>query len=475
MLFQRLGLPALLLLSTMPVAHSLTLEEYLTEVREKNGNFKGLEKSAAAKELRGDEASLVFKPSFFLNGEYSDDQRPTLAPAFQGQQTLRHTLSAGLNQTFRTGTKAAISYNYYQTKINGVDGGLVRTPKFFDVAPKLEISQSLWRNFLGSEFVANEQVQLAQVESQRFNELFSYKQLNVQAENAYWRLYFAQTTLKVQEESLQRARRLRDYNKNKLSSNLIDESDLIQSEANLQSREIEYQDTISDINAAQREFNSLRQNEGEVNLEGTKGRNSSYILEASLPKKMKMREDVKAALANTKVAKANSVLGTERNRPNLELYGSYSINGRDKMYSNASEQAFEATRPYSIVGVRFTTPLDFGSMNDYKKAYAQEANAAEMTYQRKIYEVDRNYEILVQRFEDFKKRLKLAMRLIEVQDKKFKTEQRRFTQGRTTTFQVVQFEQDLANTEIIRLRYERELILVYNELKLYSGVEYEQQ
>lgn len=473
MLFQRLGLPAVLLLSSIPVAQALTLEEYLVEVREKNGNFKALEKSTSAKELRKDEASLFFKPSFFLTGEYSDDQRPTLAPAFQGQQTLRHTLRGGLSQNFRTGTKAAISYNYYQTKINGTTGGLVQNPKFFDVAPMLEVSQSLWRNFLGKEFAANEQVQLAQLEAQRYNELFTYKQLNIQAENAYWRLYFAQTTLKVQEESLQRARRLRDYNQNKLRSNLIDESDLLQSEANLQSREIDYQDTISDINAAQKEFNSLRQSEGQVNLEGTKGRNSSYILEATLPKKMTMREDVKAALANTKVAKANSELGVEKNRPSLELYGSYSINGRDKMYSEATDQAWGATRPFSVVGVRFTTPLDFGSMNDYKKAYAQEANAAEMTYQRKIYEVDRNYEILRQRFEDFKKRLKLAVKLIDVQQNKFKTEQRRYQQGRTTTFQVVQFEQDLANTELIRLRYERELILVYNELKLYSGVEYE--
>ncbi|WP_408097177.1 TolC family protein [Peredibacter sp. HCB2-198] len=473
MLFQRLGLPTLLLLSSIPVAQALTLEEYLTEVRERNGNFRGLNISVKAKESRKDEATLFFKPSFFLTGEYSDDQRPTLAPAFQGQQTMRHTLRAGLSQNFRTGTKAAISYNYYQTKINGTEGGLVRTPKFFDVAPMLEVTQSLWRNFLGKEFEANEEVQLAQVEAQRLNDMFTYKQLNMQAENAYWRLYFAQTTLRVQEESLARARKLRDWNKGRFSSNLIDESDLIQSEANLQNREIEYQDTLSDINAAQKEFNSLRQMEGDVNLEGTKGRSSAYILDATLPSKMKMREDVRAALANTKAAQANSQLGVERNRPTLELYGQYSINGRDKFYSEATDQAFGATRPYSIVGVRFSAPLDFGAQSDYRKAYAQESKAAEMTYQRRLYEVDRNYEILSQRFEDFKKRLKLAIKFVEVQDKKYKTEQRRYQQGRTTTFQVVQFEQDLANTELIRLRYERDLILVYNELKLFSGEEYE--
>jgi outer membrane protein TolC len=474
--FQRVITVSSLLLLTIPMAGALTLEGYMSEVKTKNAGIIGLKTSVEAKSLRRDEGSLFFKPSFFLTGEYYDDQRPTNAPTFQGTQTLRHTLRAGLSQNLRLGTKVAVSYNYYKTQINGANPGLLPNRKFFDVAPQIEISQSLWRNFLGSEFEANETIVNAQVEVQRFNDLFTFKQVLMNAENAYWRLYVAQTSLTVQEQSLERAKKLRDWNLNRYKSNLTDESDVVQAEASLQSREIEYQDTLTEIQSALRDFNSLREVQGEmINLEGTMGKDSSYILEASLPGKMKLREDVRAYLAQRKIAEASARLGSERNRPNLELYGTYSVNGRDAQYHDAYDQAVGATRPFSIVGVRFTTPLDFGAMSDYKKSYAQETTAAELQYKRKSYEVEREWEILNERFVNFKKRLKLAQKMVQVQERKLTTEKRRFNQGRTTTFQVLQFEQDFANSQLLKLRYERELISVYNHLKLFSGDEYDQQ
>jgi outer membrane protein TolC len=454
-------------------AQALTLDQYLDQVGLKNGAVRGSQLSAKAKSLRQDEGSLFFKPSFFLTGEYYDDQRPTNAPVFQGTQTLRHTLRTGLSQNLRTGTRATLSYNYYKTQINGADANLLPNRQFFDIAPTLEITQSLWRNFLGSEFEASELAQNAQTEAQRYNDEFRYKQLMTQAENAYWRLYFAQESLKVQKESLERAKRLRDWNADRVRNNLVDESELLQAEANLQNREMEYQDTLTEVDTALREFNSIRESDGDINLEGSKDRAGEYILSAVLPTKAPVREDVLATLAGTKAANANAELGNQRNKPNLELYGSYSINGRDAQYADARDQAFTATRPFSIVGVRFTTPLDLGSMSDYRQAYAQEVVASEMNYKRKAFEVEREWEILSERFENFKKRLRLSIKLEKVQEKKLLTEKRRYNQGRTTTFQVLQFEQDFANAQLLKLRNERELITVYNQLKLFSGVSHE--
>jgi outer membrane protein TolC len=474
----QLLIPFFCLLIIAPISVSaLTLEDYLEEVREKNGAVRGLKISTEAKTLRRFEGSLFFRPSFFLNSEYYDDQRPTNAPTFQGTQTLRHTLRGGLSQSFRTGTKATFSYNYFKTQINGVNPALIPNRKFFDVSPQIEITQSLWRNFLGSEFEASEKAQIALVDAQKWNDQYLAKQILLNAENAFWRLYVAQTSLIVLEDSLERAKKIRDWNANRVRNNLTDESDLVQSEANLQSREINLQDIKTEIDTALRDFNSFRQVEGEeVNLEGTKGKDSSYILDAALPPKIKIREDVRAFLANKELALANAELGRQRNRPNLDLYASYSINGRDaNSYRDAHDMAMTNTRPFSIYGIRFTMPLDISALNDYKKAYAQEVTASDLQFKRKQYEVDREYEILRERFENFKKRLKLTQRMVQIQEKKLTVEKRRYGQGRTTTFQVLQFEQDFAETQLLKLRYERELITVYNQLKLFSGVEYDQQ
>ena len=92
-----------------------------------------------------------------------------------------------------------------------------------------------------------------------------------------------------------------------------------------------------------------------------------------------------------------------------------------------------------------------------------------MAFKRKSYEVDKEWDILLQRFQNFKKRLQLTQKLEKVQEKKLSQEKRRYNQGRTTTFQVLQFEQDFANSQLLKLRNERELIIVYNQLKLFSG------
>ena len=57
----------------------------------------------------------------------------------------------------------------------------------------------------------------------------------------------------------------------------------------------------------------------------------------------------------------------------------------------------------------------------------------------------------------------------EIQKKKLNSEKNRYSKGRTTTFQVLQFEQDFANAQLMKLRNEQELIIVYNQLKMFSG------
>lgn len=450
-------------------AQDLTLENYLRDVELKNGGVRGTTMSSEALKLRQDEGSLFFRPSFFLTGELMDDQRPTTAPVFQGTQTLRQTLRAGLLQNFRTGTKTTLSYNYYKTQINGASPTVLPNKMFFDVAPMLEVTQSLWRNFLGKEFEATEVVQNAATEAQKYRDQFQLKQTMMQARNAYWRLYFAQRSLRVQEESLERAVKLRDWNRNRVRSNLVDEAELLQAEANLQNREMEHQDTLTEVATALREFNSIRESDEPVDLSVQNDRESEYILGANLPQKGKVREDILATIALNRVSQAQAEIGTEKYKPNLELYGNYSINGRDKQYADAREQAFAATRPMSVVGVRFVTPLDFGAVADYKKSYAQEKVANEIKLKRKVFEVEKEWEILAERFNNFRERLKLTQKLEKVQERKLLSEKRRYNQGRTTTFQVLQFEQDYANAQLLKLRNERELLVVYNQLMLFSG------
>lgn len=459
-------LPLLFIVISLP-SYALTLDEYLGQVRLNNEGVRGARLGQEAKALRTNEGSLYFRPSIFFNAEFSDDKRPTIAPSFQGNRTIRESYSAGLSQNFRTGTKAALSYNIYKTDIRGSQ---VALPMFYDVAPKIEVSQSLWRNWLGREFEGTEIAQNSQIEANRLNDQFNVKQLLIKAENAYWRLVFAEESLKVQKESLARAAKLRDWNSSRMRNNLVDEADYLQAEANLQNRELELETASIELETAKKEFNSIRQSNDEVTLLDNSSSDRAFLMNASLPEKSGIREDVLIAIENQKIATANSALGFERNKPNLEVYGSFSLNGRRRDYGDSYDMANDGKNAWTIYGLRFTTPIDFGALSDYRKGYAQEKVAAELNSRRKTFEVDREYDILSQRFDLFKKRLKLSKRMEEVQLKKLTSEKRRFNQGRTTTFQVLQFEQDYANTQLLTIRNESELVAAYNQLKLYTGV-----
>ncbi len=332
-------LTPLLLLACLNV-HALTLDEYLAQVQQNNDAVKGAVKGEEAKSLRKNEGGLLFKPSFFLSGEHSDDKRMTLATAFQGNRTIRNTYRAGLSNTFETGTQASLSYNIYRTEIMGTQPGFVPRPIFTDVAPLFELTQSLWKNWLGKETKSKVEIQNSQNEAARLTDQYNYKQLMVQAENTYWKLYFTQSRLKVQEESLARTKKIRDWNYDRFKNNLVDEADYLQADANYQGFEVDYQTALAEIDAAKREFNSIRQAEGDAELTGSSAPDTSYIMTASVPKKMEVREDVMIALTNQRVAEANSQLGIERNKPNLEVYGQYSLNGRDRQYGKSDTMAW---------------------------------------------------------------------------------------------------------------------------------------
>ncbi len=454
-------------------AQAYTFEDYLKEVQRKNSGLQAASKSIKGTTLRMNEAHLYDRPSFFFNSQYLDDQRPTAVPAFQGTETVLATYQAGVTQQFIFGTKATLSYNIAHTAINGASPALVPQTSFYDMSPKLEVSMSLWKNWWGREIRAGEDLTQGQAELVQNSEKFRYKQLLMMAELNYWRLALAQQTVKVQAESLDRSTKIRDWNYARFHKGLADESDYLQSSSALTARELDYQTALMEERSAARAFNTLREIDAEVVHEELSGPDNRDLRSLAIPVRAGNREDVEAALAQKKIAQAQAALGEEKNKPTLEVYGSYSLNGRDNTSDPAMNQSLSKDHPAGILGVRFNTPLDLGNTIDNKNGYAQEKIAARLNYERKLYEQEREWKDLVNRFKDYQDRLLLVQKMEDAQKEKFLKEKIRLNRGRSTTFQMLQFEQDYANAQLLKLKNEADLIGTYAQLKLFSGVIYE--
>ena len=74
-------------------ADSLSLKDYLNQVKQKHLGFQASQLiSEGAKEREG-EASLLTSPNLIANLQYLDDQKPTNNPAFLGNRTVYQNYS----------------------------------------------------------------------------------------------------------------------------------------------------------------------------------------------------------------------------------------------------------------------------------------------------------------------------------------------------------------------------------------------
>jgi outer membrane protein TolC len=181
-----------------------------------------------------------------------------------------------------------------------------------------------------------------------------------------------------------------------------------------------------------------------------------------------LRLDVKAAQELAKVAEGNAQLGKERNSPTLDLFGTLATNGRTDQWNSAVSDSFKTKYPTFTVGLKFQTSLDVGQVFENQRSYTSEKKAAELTYRRKAFEEERDYQDLKKKFEETKDRLRLCFGIEEVQEKKLAREKERLKLGRSVTYQVIMFEQDFASAELLRLKTQGELLGLVTQLNLFG-------
>lgn len=450
-------------------SQALTLNDYIAQVTGQNDSARASQLSARGSMLRKEEGSLPFKTNLYANADYSDDQRLTGAPVFQGKQTMVRRYEAGFSQRFRFGLDASLGYLQQHTSIQGVSPSLVRFSDYFDQQFRLTLTQSLWRNWLGKEFQSQERAQVEAAKALSYSEQFKLRLLEADARVAYWTLLQARANVIVQQDAVERAQKIRESNKRKTERQLTDKIDLLQSDANVEFRQLQLRQAQQDLTRTARAFNLLRNVEGEeVETELTSVLTKIEIENLSVPTKGEMREDVKAALAQSLAEKAQAEAAAELSKPRFEVYAQLSTNGKDNNWSKSYQQINTNVYTQNAVGLRFTAPLDVASLDNNRTGRGMEAQAAELRYKRKVFEVDREWVDTLTRYNDAKERLVLARKIEEAQKAKTTHERSRLGQGLTTTFQTLTFEQDYADAQLNRLRAETELLSLHARLQVFA-------
>ena len=450
-------------------AGNLSLEEYLSQVRAGHLGVKaGVEAGVGAAE-RADEGNLMFMPSLFANAQWMVDEKETSNVALQGRKTTYNSYSFGITEMTPAGLTAKLGYTLGYAAIEGANALYVPVPKGYEGRLSIELSQPLWRNFFGSEMRAIRDMQRAQALAASYGESYRGRMLLAEAEVAFLRLSLARDTVAIQRDSLARSEKLRDWNARRVRTMLADKADLYQSEAALQGRRLELRMALDEELAAARAFNTargLQKDEVEEMLEKIP---SDMIARLPAPSRGELRDDVRSAREQQEAAVRGADVARQKHLPSLEVFGSYTLNGKDAASGEAMSETFKTDYPTKAVGLRLTAPLDWWDISGARAGYAREQAAAGLNYQRKIFEQDREWNDLSVRLEDAKRRLVLAREMETIQHDKLMHERDRLGRGRTTTFQVLMFEQDYAAAQLTHLKMQNEILQITARMKTFGG------
>ena len=478
---QRFFLPLFLFFSFLfQAAASLGLEGFLSQVREGNLDYRAFEGNSQGAGLRADEANLLTRPQLYGELSYAEDKgeikaldsgRMEPSSALQGNDARVTQARLGVVEQFGFGLNAKLSYGYAKFDLNGAPNipGISTSHSLVYLArPQLELSIPLYKNLLGSEIRSKQSALQEQGKAKEYIESFKAKMLLAEAESIYWKLSLAQALVKSSQENFERAQKMMGWSKRRKNLGLADEAQSLQAEANLQLRQLEMQSATDEERASRRRFNSLRGVVGDSVNEGLTEPATQMLNELKVVDKYVEREDLKAARASLKIAKASAQLSKEQFKPSVDLVGLYAWNGNNSDRKKAQDEALGSDHSAYAVGLKFTMPLDVFTLSRQQQGYNLEEKSAELSVQRKEFEGQKDWDDLRLRFVEGRERFKILTKLEEVQKKKLLRERDLQGRGRSTLFQVLQYESEYANSQFTRTRAQVDLLSLYALLKTYN-------
>jgi outer membrane protein TolC len=468
---------------------ALSLESFLSQVKRENPGLNGALLSSQGAELRQNEGSLLVSPMVFSEFKLSRDAKISQI-SFLGFDALdSKTFSIGVSQKTLFGLDAKLHYDifslYYANPVSlftipGFSSGGIQT-SYANASPVLEISQSLWSNSFGKSTQANQDLHEAQALASNYAAKFQAKTELSMAEGRYWALAAARQAVQVQKEALDRAQKIYTWNQRRVRLHLADPSDELQAEALMQSRKLDLLAAQNQVREASRGLNSARNIDSDAVQEDLPALDAKLTDGMIIPTRTAVREDIKAAQQASRAAVAGAVIAEQTDRPTLDVFGSFSLNGQPApsagvpagflAYNNAGDAmgaSFSFNRPSFAVGLRFSASLDFGTACRSREGWRLEQVAAEKSLDKKQFDHDQEWKNLTESWTEATNRLELSKKLETIQAKKLEAERSRLQKGRTTTYQVLLFEQDYLLTQLARIRDQSTLLNLMARMKTFG-------
>lgn len=431
--------------------NSLTLEQYLLQVKQTNDNFKSNALLEEAGVKKSKEGFLTLSPHLIAEAGYLNDSQPPVSEPLSGRKTIMENYNIGIAKKFSTGTSVKVEYNNSYTDITEPSPSLVYHDEFWYTKPIISVEQPLFRDWLGKETKALISLKNSQAKANKHIKRFENKKIVMDATNVYWDLATLNENINIKRQSVDRSKKLLDWVNNRTNLGLSNKSDLLQAKSALLQRKYELQALLDLKKSKSRLFNALRNIKSDnlnENLTTYKDVRIYTFKPADKNLPPGIREDLKAKYQTQIMSISQAEISTQNITPNVDLKLQYYPSGRDTHYNHTAEEAWRRKHNTYAIKLNFDMPIDLNLNNNLISANKAEKHAAQLAYARAKFDVENEWKLLTEQYELLSNQLNLAKELEQTQEEKLKNEQELLKNGRTTTFNVLQFEQDLLNSQM---------------------------
>lgn len=391
-----------------------------------------------------------YEPMISLRVGKTDIRTSDVNPIL-GTVTKKETLNVGLNKKFYY-TGGMLSLDWENEKDDS-DSIFKSFNPSYDSNITFSYTQPLLKNFAG--YNDRRTIKMSKL-SEDIADLSLILLKNVlvnQVEKEYLSLNFAKENLNAQKASLERAKKLLSINKKKLEDGLLEEVDIIATEAAITIREASSllaEDSVEDAKDSLKRIIGIT-NEKEYSF-------ATETLGEFEHKKINEEETIKKATSQSpdlkiieKIIEINSfdtLIKRNERLPSLDLVGQYGLGNISQKWGDNYSAITSGDNPTWYLGLSLNIfPLRRLASSALKQSeYAQKKNIAD--FEDIKLSVITECKGITRRINTQALYVNAALKSFKLQEKKLSLEEIKFNQGRSSIQWLLAYQDDLSNAEI---------------------------
>lgn len=427
--------------------HALSDLEFEKILIDQNSEFKALHMKLEALKDNSEEADSLFAWQLYGGLGVRVDEAPSSDPSFLYDSITTINSEVGFQRLSPWGLETKLSLNSIRTDISQGDAG--QGPfdsKTWQSQPSVELRLPLISGGFGRKLRAEHEALTLQKRTEALLAEIELDQKFQEAKTLFWSTVLQYETIASQKESLERIKKIFNIAQAQSKRNLEASSNLLQARSALEQTELELQ--VAQLRGAQLEklLSIVLSRFSNLSLPTYDFSKFSKISEGEHRGGVSAQDRL-ASLSQALQTRLAGV-GYEESRPRLDLISTYSQDGRDSALGTALGESLKPSDPTLFVGLQWRIPLDGGIA---QRSRARQLAIGQAATLRKAY-VERDLtpalsQDLVSQYNRSVDLMAMTRKLEQTQVEKINNERALLGQGRSSMYQVLQFELDLARAK----------------------------